>query len=95
LADVVLIAALVASMALTAGYQRVTGIKASRLGAGEWTLLAVSVLACLLLLSVSFGLAAAALHRWIIAPAAVGFALVTWLVGTLHSSARHRLSHGH
>lgn len=93
--NVVLTAALVASIALIAGYQRVTGIRVSRFGVREWALFAVSVLVSLVLLSISFGLAAAELHLWIIAPAAAGFALVTWFVGMLNSSARDRLSDGH
>jgi type IV secretory pathway TrbD component len=63
------------------------GIKVSRFNARER--IAVSVLPSLVvLLSVSFGLAAAALHWWIIAPVAAGFALVTWFVGMHNSSAR-------
>jgi hypothetical protein len=88
------IAALVASIALVSGYRRATGIKLTRVGVRARTLAALAVLASLVLLSVSYGLAAAGLHWWIALSAAAGFALVSRLAAMFTAAARDRLRHG-
>ncbi len=88
------LAAVAVSTALMSSYPRVTWVKASRFSAGEWGLFTACILGALVLLSVSFGLAAAELRWWIIASGAAAFAWVTWLAGRLTSAARERVRRG-
>lgn len=89
----VLVGALLAALALLSGYRRSIGIKLARAGAWAWMTYALAVGISLLLLSVSYGLAAADLHGWIAACAAAGFVLVAWLVRLFVAAARDRLRH--
>lgn len=91
--NAVFIAALVASIALVSGYRRVTGIKLTRVGARARTVSALPVIASLILLSVSYGLAAASLHWWITLTALTGFLLVSRLAAMFTAAARDRLRH--
>lgn len=84
------IAALVGSVALIGDYRRTTG-KLARLGWRARAVVALAVVTSLMLLSVSYGLAAAGLHRWIAVPMAAGFALVTWLAAMFTSAAQDRI----
>lgn len=85
------IAALVGSVALIGGYRRTTGVKLARLGWRARAVVALAVVVPLMLLRVSYGLAAAGLHRWIAVPMAAGFAPVTWLTAMFTSAAQDRI----
>lgn len=92
--DAVLVAALAAGIALTSLYHRSTGIRTSRVGARAAVIYAWVVGVMLLLLSVSFGLAAEHLRGWIAATTVTAFVVVTWLVRAFVTATRERLSHG-
>ncbi len=85
---------LVAWVALSFAAHHTTGIKLSRVGPRASLVTAAGLVATLLLLSVSYGLAAGALHGWIAGCALVGFLLVTYLVGRFLAAVRGHLSHG-
>jgi len=89
--SLVFIAALVGSVALIGGYRRATGVKLAQVGWRARAVVALAVVASLMLLSVSDGLAAAGLRRWIAVPMAAGFALVTWLAAMFTSAAQDRM----
>jgi hypothetical protein len=89
--DFILIAALTIGVLLLAAFRRVTGVKLSRFGFIEWTLVVVAIVASLFLFSVSLGLAASGLTWWIAASALAGFAVVAGLVTLITASLRERL----
>lgn len=92
--NTVFLLALAASIALLASYRRATGIKLSRVGPRASLIYAVAAGLTLLLLSVSYGLAAGGLSWWVSASAVAAFLLVTWLVRLFISAARDHLHHG-
>jgi hypothetical protein len=71
--------AIASAVVLPSAYQRVSGVKVSRVGVRGAVILGALMCATLALLSTSFGLAAADAQRWIVIPGAVGFGLVVIL----------------
>lgn len=72
-----LVGALVAAtVVLLLGYQRLSGVRVRRTGARGGLLVAGMLVATLVLLSVSFGLAASLSAWWVLAPAATTFVVV-------------------
>lgn len=86
--------ALASIFLLVWGFQRATGVKLSRAGRPAQLILFTHVLALLLLLSVSFGLASLDLHWWIILPALIGFALTVALGKRFHRQYSDEVRHG-
>lgn len=74
--------------------RRISGVKLSRVGAPGAVILGVLMCAVLVLLSTSFGLAAADVRWWIAIPAAVSFALVVILGRQFDRQYRQRLRRG-
>lgn len=71
--------AMVSTIFLLFGYQRLSGVRVSRVGLRGAVILGVLVCATLALLSISFGLASFDMQWWIAIPAAVSFGLVVIL----------------
>lgn len=92
--SIVLVTALVASIALLFRYRRTTGIKLSRVGARAAVIYVAGLGVSLVLLSVSYGLAASGLSWWITASAVTAFVLVTWLVRLWVAAVGDHMSHG-
>lgn len=92
--DTVLVTALAASIALLSRYHRTTGIKLSRVGARAAALYGGALGVSLVLLSVSYGLAAGGLPWWITASAVTAFVLVTWLARLFVAAVGDHMSHG-
>ncbi len=65
-----------ATVVLLLGYQRLSGVRVRRTGARGGLLVAGMLVATLVLLSVSFGLAASLSAWWVLAPAAMTFVVV-------------------
>lgn len=71
--------AIASAVLLPSAYQRISGVKVSRVGVRGTVILGVLMCATLVLLSTSFGLVAADAQWWIVIPVAVGFGLVVIL----------------
>ncbi|MBG6180714.1 hypothetical protein [Arthrobacter sp. CAN_A1] len=74
-------------------YHRVTGVKLARIGWVAWLIYATTLVVCLILLSVSFGLVSLDLDWWVIAPTAAAFGAGTigahYFMRTVQSRIRH------
>lgn len=90
----IFVAALLASIVLVDRYRRTTGIKLSRVGARATVIYVAALGVSLVLLSVSYGLAASGLSWWITASAVTAFVVVTWLVRLFVAAVADHLSHG-
>lgn len=71
--------AMASTILLVAAYQRLSGVRASRVGAPARLTLVMNVVALLVLLSVSLGLASFDLRWWIALPSAASLALTVIL----------------
>lgn len=92
--NVVVGLAIAFTVILSFGYQRISGVRMSRVGARGAVILGVLLCATLVLLSVSFGLASFDLQWWIMVPAAASFGLVLilgrWFDHQYREGLRHR-----
>lgn len=86
--------AIASGILLLATYQRISGVKMSRVGAPGTAVLGGLTFAVLVLLSTSFGLAAGDARWWIALPAAVSFGLVVMLGRRFDRLYRERVRHG-
>ncbi len=92
--DGVFVAAVAASLVMLSVYRSTTGIKLSRLGARAVVILLCAVGVTLLMLSVSYGLAAGGLTWWITASTLITFVAVTWFAKMFTAAASKHVSHG-
>ncbi len=92
--DAVFVAAVAASLVMLSAYRRTTGIKLSRIGVRAVFILLCAMGVTLLLLSVSFGLAASGLTWWITASTLITFIAVTWLTKRFIAAASERVNRG-
>lgn len=92
--NIMLAGAMAAGIVLTSSFHSRTGIKPSRVGMRAAGIYAGALGLTLVLLSVSFGLAAGGMNWWIAVTALVALVLVTWLVQLFVAATRDHLSHG-
>ncbi|TWP32947.1 hypothetical protein [Leekyejoonella antrihumi] len=91
-----LVGVLIAStLVLLLGYQRLSGVRVGRAGLRGGLLIAGLLVATLVLLSVSFGLAASMSAWWVLAPAAASFLMVQVGGRRFDCLYRENLSRGH
>lgn len=86
--------AIASTIVLVASFQRITGVKVARAGAPARLTLILLLLAVLLLLSTSFGLASFGLYGWIVIPAAASFGLTVVLGKLFDSQVRDKVRRG-
>lgn len=83
------------AMVLLFGYQRLSGVRVGRSGPRGGLLIAGLLVATLVLLSVSFALAASLSAWWVIAPAVVSFPVVLAGGRRFDQLYREDMSRGH
>ena len=74
-------------------YHRVTGVKLANIGWVAWLIYAATLVACLVLLSVSFALVSLDLDWWVIAPTAAAFGAGTIGAHSFMRTALSRIRH--
>lgn len=92
--DAVFVAAVAATLLMLSAYRRTTGIKLSRIGARAVVILLCATGVTLLMLSVSYGLAASGLNWWVAASTLVTFIAVTWFAKLFIAAASKHVRHG-
>ncbi|BBG00016.1 MULTISPECIES: hypothetical protein [Pseudonocardia] len=76
-------------------HRRFTGIRPRAVGGRAWAVCGLTVVAVLLLLSVSLGLVASLSPWWAVAPAVVCFGVVWWANVAFERLTREKLRRGH